>query len=224
MCKTETCKPASLRWSKKCSNYLLLLGARRCILALAYATNPTNDTRPHQPRRPVHWTWWLVRSGIAMHNVFWELDRCHKKKVPRIVHEGGVQSWGLGFFFLPKTVPCSPFHKVSYRAVRVRCTQPWVLPLSLVHVAHLYLPFAVSKHLTSPTTPTPPVSPCGIGHQATMRWLWRWWTIATGASTPPLLENSNRNKGHKRFPRMRARGEGGGVHILCKPSMPGYFK
>ena len=56
----------------------------------------------------------------------------------------------------------------------------------------LFTPCAFSQPLTGHETPGEPVCRrCGIGRQAWLRWLSRWWTTATGAPTPPPLESSN---------------------------------
>ena len=52
---------------------------------------------------------------------------------------------------------------------------------------------------------------CGIGRQARLRWLSRWWTIAPDASNPLFRKTATHSQRHKRFPRMCASGEGLGV-------------
>ena len=56
---------------------------------------------------------------------------------------------------------------------------------------------------------------CGMGSQATLRWLLRWWTITMVPQDLPFSKIVTHNQRHKHFPRIRAWGEEWGcAHIL----------
>ena len=85
-----------------------------------------------------------------------------------------------------------------------------------------YLPLVLFLSTPPALYPPPPFGPvcrgCGIGRQARLRWLSRWWTIATGASTPPQCEKQQSTiRGTNLFhaSARRARGRGCAHCLQC---------
>ena len=136
------------------------------------------------------------------------------------------------FYQIQKKSHKTPNHNTHVAALRIQVREPQCAGRYAVRPtlgAALFAcssgspissPCAFPLPLTGPVTPgEPDCCGCGIWRQARWQWLPRWWTIAAGASTAPLLDNSHPQAEAQTFSTDARIGRGGGG----LPSMPGSY-